>query len=66
MAIIHHLANLEYMIDRVTTLQAKFIFRSYHMSDDAFYFQPYYLMFAKQKAFVPGLQSLGKIKFGNH
>ncbi|KAG2220858.1 hypothetical protein INT45_010920 [Circinella minor] len=30
-------ANLEYMIDRVTTLQAKFIFRSYHMPDDVLF-----------------------------
>ncbi|KAG2218472.1 hypothetical protein INT45_011653 [Circinella minor] len=37
MAIIHHLANLEFMVDRVTTLQAKFIFRSYHMPDDALF-----------------------------
>ncbi|KAG2222501.1 hypothetical protein INT45_012815 [Circinella minor] len=37
MAIIHHLANLKFMVDRVTTLQAKFIFRSYHMPDDALF-----------------------------
>ncbi|KAG2212141.1 hypothetical protein INT45_013604 [Circinella minor] len=37
MAIIHHLTNLEFMVDRVTTLQAKFIFRSYNMPDDALF-----------------------------
>ncbi|KAG2218671.1 hypothetical protein INT45_007840 [Circinella minor] len=37
MAVIHHLANLEYMTDRVTTLQAKFILRSYNMPDDALF-----------------------------
>ncbi|KAG2215946.1 hypothetical protein INT45_001695 [Circinella minor] len=52
MAIIHHLANLEYMIDRVTTLQAKFISRSYHMPDDALF--PTLLPHARQ---TKGLRS---------
>ena len=35
MATIHHLAKLEYVAERVTILQAKFILRSYYMPDDA-------------------------------
>ena len=37
MAVIHHIANLEYMTDRISILQAKFIFRSFTMPDDALF-----------------------------
>ena len=37
MAIIHHLAKLEYIAERVTILQAKFILRTYYMPDDALF-----------------------------
>ena len=37
MAVIHHIPNLENMTDRITILQAKFIFRSFNMPDDALF-----------------------------
>ncbi|KAI7856383.1 hypothetical protein BDC45DRAFT_567419 [Circinella umbellata] len=52
MAVIHHLGNLEYITERITILQAKFLFRSHYMPDDALFpmLRPYIILSKRTNA----------------